>query len=220
MLGPIRGEAVRGRGGAEAPGTGRPSPDTRCEATAARPLSPQPRAHRPPAAPPAGPEEAACPAPSRRPRPPAALRSAPRPSFNPPPRPATCRPFRASPASRPAHQRQAPPRRAPLPGESRPRPRAFPRPVAAAAPPPPRQAPPYPGENAGESGFPFRSNRRPPARRVRFRLRPGGPFLAPLPRGARGPWSRGCEAPPARARCGSRAEAGAGSRRSRRRWTN
>lgn len=77
------------------------------------------------------------------------------------------------------------------------------RPALRQPPAPPRPAPPPSAQ--GRRGFPFRSHRRSPARRVRFRLR-AGPFLAPPPRGARGPWSRGCEA--ARARRGSRAAAG------------
>lgn len=189
------GEQERGRGAAEAPGTGRPpgEPALRGHQPPQRPLqAPWRHATPPPQAPPTGSAPPLC---TTRPR----AQPLPAPSGPAPP--------------------YAPPTTGKLPRERRRGLRGFPAPLQRCRRPT-VEAPPLPGENAGDSGFLFRSHQRPPPAGFASGSVRGGPFLAPLPRGARGPWSRGCEAPPARARCGSRAEAGPGSRRSRRRWTN
>ncbi|XP_066186457.1 uncharacterized protein [Sylvia atricapilla] len=128
------------------------------------------------------------PRPFPRPHPPAdsapplasrAFWSAPPPS--PRPNPSPTHPPKAPPFSRPqsappinwARRKPSRPRRCPAPPPLEPRPPLKPRPLWSPAPP-----------GAGDGGFPFRSGHRPPARRVRFRRRPGSVPAAAAERGA------------------------------------
>lgn len=147
------------------------------------------RGHRPPltAAPPWGtarPTLAMCPAPY----PDHTHRGAPRllasPALNPPTSTGTAHRHKPRPSSanRSPLLDAGPAPRLVLPRESRRGPGAAPPRLALT--PPPAGSPAPPGARAGDRGFPFRSGRRPPARRVRFRRRPGSVPAAAAERGA------------------------------------